>query len=383
MLKSLFKMLVAGIVIIALGIVTALFIWGSSTLKPIDVGIANANDENTKMVTQFISSLKSVRSICNFVYMDEFEVRDGVENGQLSAGIILTENFYDDVDKGINTPIEVYLRTSSDNRAIVFKEVLLDGVSVLQTAEAGIYSTYYVVREEHPKRKLSPIGDVLMYKYIEMFFERNKMFKKEVYSALGNLSSNQFDFLAIYIMFILLWGMLLKDYYKKVNRTMRQCLGIYNIKGWIYSIYRVIVIALIIYLLQAIIFMIGYYISEKFQLDILFFESIIFLYMIPISVAISGFFNLIYLLAYDENQGARIIFWSGIFMIIAGGVIVPSAYLPTTLAKIGNVMPITAVSYYYSSIFFELNYEIKSVVLCFIIVIFEIMISEVISCIDI
>jgi len=109
--------------------------------------VIDEKDENVKLITKVVSAMESVASICEFVYVGEEEAKELLAADELQAAIILPENFYEDVDSGYNTPVTVYVSENASLNQKVFQELLTDGVSLLRTSEAGVYSMLSVGRE--------------------------------------------------------------------------------------------------------------------------------------------------------------------------------------------------------------------------------------------
>ncbi len=161
-----------------------------------EIGVVIPEDEaQTKMVAQFISAMDSVKSVCHFQYLNQDKAMASLEKGTLDAVLSLPEQFYEDVDSGKNTPATMYFpEKASLNR--VFGELLTDGVSLLRTAEAGVYATYDTAQIYQAEISRDQIGDVISELYIYEAFDRTSVFQKNVYSSLGKADLHQYYFSA-------------------------------------------------------------------------------------------------------------------------------------------------------------------------------------------
>ena len=114
--KRSFKLIVRAVVIlmsVAMCILGVLFcvnkIFRANALSLIKVGVVVPEDEiTTKYVTDFISSMDSVKSICSFEYLSEEEAIEGFTKKTLEAAIVLPSGFYHDVQTGVNPPAIIY-----------------------------------------------------------------------------------------------------------------------------------------------------------------------------------------------------------------------------------------------------------------------------------
>lgn len=171
LLKSFGSTLMMLILIIAGTCAVSHFVFQSRIFEPVKVGmVVDEEDEKVKIITKVVSTMESVESICDFVYVDETEAKKLLAQNELAAAIVLPEDFYEDVDNGYNTPVTVYVSEEASLNQKVFQELLTDGVSLLRTSEAGVYSMLHVGKEYSAELSQRKIGDVISEIYIEEAF---------------------------------------------------------------------------------------------------------------------------------------------------------------------------------------------------------------------
>ncbi|MFR8164823.1 MAG: ABC transporter permease [Enterocloster sp.] len=116
----------------------------------ITVGVAlPENDILAKQVTSMLSSLESVKSICDLSYMSREECLEGMENGELLAALLIPEGFVQDIMSGVNTPVPVLLPENAGVESRIFKELADAGAQTLSAAQAGIYAGDEVLDRFH------------------------------------------------------------------------------------------------------------------------------------------------------------------------------------------------------------------------------------------
>ena len=96
--------------------------------------------------------------------------------------IILPANFYEDIEYGTNTPAKIYVLNQNELESKLFQEVLIDGVSLLQTAESGIYATCENTKGYGLKMKRGRVGYYLTKLYVKEMFNRTLVFTENVIS---------------------------------------------------------------------------------------------------------------------------------------------------------------------------------------------------------
>lgn len=141
----------------------------------------------------------------------------------------LPEQFYEDVDSGKNTPATIYFPEKASLNTRVFGELVTDGVSLLRTAEAGVYATYDTAQIYQAEISRDQIGDVISELYIYEAFDRTSVFQKNVYSSLGKADLCQYYFSAAVLLLLLMMGVNYGYLYQKQSRAVEDKIRIYGI----------------------------------------------------------------------------------------------------------------------------------------------------------
>ena len=87
-----------------------------------------------------VSELESVKSICDFEYMNKEECLDKLNAGKLYAVMEVPEGFVQDIMNGTNTPVKILLPRGTGLESRIFKELTDAGASTLGAGQAGIYA---------------------------------------------------------------------------------------------------------------------------------------------------------------------------------------------------------------------------------------------------
>ena len=93
-----------------------------------------------KKALAMVSSLESVKSICDFEYMNKEECLDKLNAGKLYAVMEVPEGFVQDIMNGTNTPVKILLPRGTGLESRIFKELTDAGASTLGAGQAGIYA---------------------------------------------------------------------------------------------------------------------------------------------------------------------------------------------------------------------------------------------------
>lgn len=99
---------------------------------------------------------------------------------------------------------------------------MTDGVSLLRTAEAGVYAAYDTAQIYQTEISRDQIGDVISGPYIYEAFDRTSVFQKNVYSSLGKADLYQYYFSAAVLLLLLMMGVNYGYLYQKQSRAVEE-----------------------------------------------------------------------------------------------------------------------------------------------------------------
>lgn len=329
------------------------FVFESRIFEAVKVAMVIPKEqEQVKMIAQVTAAMKSVESICEFVYVDEVKAKEMLREGRLQAAIILPEDFYEDVNTGYNTPLTVYVAQNASLNQRVFQELLKDGVSLLRTSESGVYSMLSAAREYPAELSQREIGDVISEIYIREAFYRGEIFGRSVYSPLGEMDLYQYYFVSAVTMILLMIGMNYSFLYRRQTKTVEEKLKLAGVGPVKVSMIKIVVMGNFLWLLSAGIYGAGCMISDRMGKNFLMFDGKVLLYLIPQCLAIAAYFHLIYTIFGKSSQGAAAVFAVNVFMILCSGAVIPVSYLPKIAGKMGEYLPINFWNQYGAEIFF-------------------------------
>ena len=330
------------------------FIFQSTSFETVHVGLTiSKEDDATRLVSRVVSSMDSVSSICKFYYMEKEEALRNLENGDLQVVIDLPDNFYQDVDFGINTPATVYFPYNTTINEAVFGELLIDGVSIIQTSESAVYASFDVAKNKELLVEWNQIGNIISRIYINMALMRNKIFNQTVFSSMGSANIYEYYFASGITIFLLLSGLNFGLFYKSKLKAVEQKLKLYGMTEWKIGLVRICVMTLLLWIQGLILYFAGCLCSKLFETSFLRFDISVLFALIPLCIGISAFFHFVYRVAREGMQGTVLLLILIIGMVLCSGAVVPTAYIPDAVKKIGSIMPLTFWEAYCVKTFFE------------------------------
>lgn len=143
--------------------------------------------------------------------------------------------------------------------------------------------------------------------------------------------------------------------YQKRNKVIAQKLKMEGIGPVTVSIVRIVVMAIVLFMIIIALYMGMGFISNKMEYDFLSINLRIFPGMLLLCISVASYFHAIYALADDSMHGTILILIINIFMIIGSGILIPSAYLPKIIVKIGEFTSFSVWNQYCSNLIFGEN----------------------------
>lgn len=366
--KSMVKFIVMLLLIAGGVLAVSLVMKDAGVFQTAEIGVVIPEDEaQTKMVAQFISAMDSVKSVCHFQYLNQDKAMASLEKGTLDAVLSLPEQFYEDVDSGKNTPATIYFPEKASLNTRVFGELVTDGVSLLRTAEAGVYATYDTAQIYQAEISRDQIGDVISELYIYEAFDRTSVFQKNVYSSLGKADLCQYYFSAAVLLLFLMMGVNYGYLYQKQSRAVEDKIRIYGIGEGKNALIKVFLMTIPLWLVGILVYAAGCLVSGKLHLAFLWFDREVLSGTLLLAAVIAAYFHLIYTISGESTKGTIVLIAVNVFQIMASGVVIPAAYLPGIFGKIGSFLPLTFWdSYYLKLLFFGIKgQETRQLILMF------------------
>lgn len=312
-----------------------------TTLFPkVEVGVV-VPEENTmvEMITNYISSMDSVKSVCDFSYVSYEEGERLLSEGSLQVVIVLPANLYEDLNSWQRVEATILLPEEEVVGTRMFGQILSGGLGLLQVAEAGVQASYDVAKGESLQMSRREIGYFLGMKYVTRVLDRTDTFEDFVISPTGKMTMLQFYFLGVFLCICLIYGLNFSYLFEEKQRALQNKLCIEGVGKISQALIRIMIMAIYLFVLELLVYGAGYILSETLEMYFIAFSRSAVLGFMFLAVAISVHFHLIYAIGKDK-AGPVILLITGILMVLCGGLIVPAAYLPEPGRWLGEIAPL-------------------------------------------
>lgn len=312
----------------------------AQVFQKVNIGIAIPEGESiSRLATQYISSMDSVRSVCDFYYLDEQEAVEQLRQGTLQAVVVLPEGFYHDVQVGINPPAQIYFPKDAAQNTQVFEELVTAGVSFLQTAEAGVYAALDTASYYGVELQGAGLGDTIAYLFVNQMLKRDSVYSARMLSSMGNLSVAEYYYAAGFVILLMMCGIQFGFLYGKRKRSVEDKLKIRGVGSIRQSVVKILVMTEFLYVTGLLYYFAGIGIAGWTKTYFVFYQGTTWYALLLLCLGIAIHFQVLYELSGSSSQAAVFVFAVNVITIIGAGVLIPEAYLGKEIAGISRFLP--------------------------------------------
>lgn len=150
---------------------------------------APEGDSMPDLLETFVPNMKDVSEYCEVVAMDRETAIHALEEGEVTAVLVLPENLAQGIMDGTNPDVELIVSGDRPLEALLTLSVGQSASDMLASVQSGVYAVLETYLEQSPEH-LS-YGDVVSQinlRYIRWTLGRQKMFREEPIAVAGQLT---------------------------------------------------------------------------------------------------------------------------------------------------------------------------------------------------
>ncbi len=352
--KSIISMVLMLAILIAGVAVVSYTLLQAPAFQKVRVAVVIPEEEKLIEVgTRYISGMESVKSICEFEYMDHGAAMDALVKGNAQAMIEFPLNFFEDVYYGRNTPAIIYFPREGSSSTEVFKGLLTAGVSILQTSEAGVYALLDMTDLYPVAITGVNIGEHIAAIFAKEALARGKSFEQLVLSPTGSINHLQYYFVAVVLLILLMSGLNFGHLYKENRRSVEQRLRIYGVDPLKMSAIKIVIMTVTNWIVGSLLYVGICFIASRAELDLVEFDRGVLGGLFLLCFSIAAYFHAVYSVSGGGKQGTVLLLCTNFIMILCSGLLVPIAYMPQGIQQISKWMPVTYWNQYYTGLVFD------------------------------
>lgn len=302
-------------------------------------------------LAKLLQHMESVRGILGFVYPRQDEIEALFESDEIQAAIIFAEDFYQDVNSGVNTPICIQI----DGRAQginLFQELLSDMVVLVDMTEAASYAMIDVYCRQDAAMSMDNMEELILNDNVELLLQAREKISLQIVSPTGEVGLVQYYVAIFFFLFLMLTGCGFWNLYTAPERLVEAKLSVYGV-NWLYrSFCKIGIMSLTLFFHALIGVGICEIVCDRTGVYIAGFDGYMLLLLLWFSFLLSCFYHGILLLGSERGERKTLFMLViGIFLV-AGGCVVPCAYLPNWLADVTKWTPFYLFRSYLEAVLF-------------------------------
>ena len=360
--------LLGSAVLILTGIAGAgLLLYHSSMLSPVRIGIVFP--QGSKTMSQAIGlaeTMNSFSSVCEFKEMhDAEEALNALSRSELQAVMIFPKHFARDLENGTNTPAELITGDSPLPETILFREILQDGVVLIDSGESSIYAINDAWTAFQSDRSFDEMNAEVTETFIMEVIQRNRVYQDHRLSRFSFAGMLQLGFLLLLPLLISLnFGFL----YGKNDLSIEQKLVPYGFSRRGIAGTKIFAIASVLWLFSMLIIFLQEVVVEHFTfIQGLYHPSLLFCLALWLPIlSMTAFVHLIFSWDNGNRTGYVLLLIITLFMILTSGTFLPVSFLPGPVRKISGFLPFTWWRRFLMDIVLQRNF-VLSAVICIVI----------------
>ena len=333
------SLLIAGFIVM-LGSISVKVMGEGSAFSRIKVGVVSKEEEAlTGLMMSFVEGMDSFEESCSFTLMDEEKAYEALEQGEIYAAVILPEGVLESILNGTNIPAKVVLsKACSELETAVFHEVADAGGRLLSIAQAGIYAADALCVELECRELIPQAEDYLNAAYLKYALNRAEIFETEEVIVTGKVGLAAYYGVSLLLVFFTFTAVVAGRYAKVRKDAHTMLVAALGMKLWKQYLCDTLAYALTITLWGGLIAFpllwkctVYERVESKTVIVCILFLAILF--------SIAVFVRLLLQLSGNSTGGIGGVFGVLLVMMFSCGLILPTAFLPVNLEKLGNFFP--------------------------------------------
>ncbi len=346
-----FFLMILGTLAVILGVSALLYAAGGSgsILPRIRVGIITASeDDRSRYGVNVVGEMGSIKAISDFIPMTEEEAEEALAAGKIQIAAYITNDIYEDVYSGKNTPVRIRLTSEKDIIMETFLDLAEAGIDILETGESAVYAIGDTADVYPLRRSKSLLMDQISMKFITQALVRMGTWNVKTLSAYGDITVTGFYMITV-LLFVtaVMFGMGFAGLYVKEEQVIDRCLYRIGVGPLVQGLIRVISMTAVLWMLFTLGTLIVCLVSDAAA-----FRPEYILWLLPVSFSVAGFVHMVYSLV-NFGSGEIIYLLLGILMFVLGGALFPLSMLPGPLSGAASILPVQYWQKYLADMFWN------------------------------
>lgn len=302
-----------------------------------------------------IQSMDSSRYSVELLELEEEEAKKKLIRGEISAYLIIPENFVESAITGKIISVPYVTTAASADIATLFKDEILEVVShIFVESQKGIYALQNGLNDHYGNYSWDLI-DQLSVEYFSLILNRSCMFETEIVGVSDGLPFSGYMFCGLLVLLMMLCGIPCSSLLIKTDMALPKLLNANRQNAWMqvcgeYFAYFLMMLLNFTVILGVTLGVIGSNASLIFGIEEISFGWFIslILHLIPVVFAITALQFFLYELSSGIAAGVLLQFLATIGLAYVSGCFYPINFFPESIQLISRVIPLSIARSYLS-----------------------------------
>lgn len=327
--------------------------------RPLIVGLAgDTENEYIRYASAAVSSLSDLSVSFDLVVLGEEEAKQLLYKGEISAYVIIPDDFIDNVSEGTNVPLKFVTSSGADGVVPMFKEEISRAIiDIFVYSEKGVFGLGELMEDTGVDGNVYEEINALNFEYVKLIMNRTDVFDVEVLGASDGMPFEQYLVCGLAIFFLFLIGIPFATLYIKGDYSMNRVLKArgYSYFSQFFSEYSAHFISLLtnVYLAIGVILLASVVIKVNLLPVGINQVYWLFVQILPIVVMICSFNMLVFELSGNLVSGILMHFFITLSACYASGCFYPTYAFPKTVAEASAFLPTGIARDYFANVMRE------------------------------
>ena len=313
-------------------------LYGETTLERVTIGVVLPEEDRiARQLVRMLGTYDSVRSVCEFSFMDSSEAEKQLRDGEIFGIMNVPEGLVQGIINGTNIPVTITLPQGNALENRVFKELTSAGARTLGSAQAGIYAGDQLLLNYDLAGGISQLEADLNRIYMAYSLPRADLFEHVKVSATGDVDTLEFYGISAFVLYLLLAAIPVSGYLAPESRVMSQKLSLAGIGPWMATAARLAGLGALL-LAAALPAALG---ALKF--GVLEFSWLLLPALAAVCLAAAALVLFCYEAAGTLMGGVMLLFLGAVLLLFLSGGFLPLVFLPAQVRSLAPFLPTTTL----------------------------------------
>lgn len=319
-------------------------LYGDRLAGRVAVGVVlPKEDALAKQMVSMISSLDSVKDMCDFRYMEREESLDGLRRGELSAVMEMPEDLIEGIMDGTNPEVSILLPENAWLESSIFKELTEAGAKILGSSQAGIYAGNELYITAGRQEEIQELEQDLNRIFLSYSLPREDYFRHLRVGGTGDVEVPVFYGISAYVLFLLLLAIPVSGYLLPFSPVMQRKLSLAGAGSKSRVLGRIVGLGSLFFTMSAVMGILVWKGFRIFGPERHFVMpdtgGFFWITILMVCMTAAALIVLIYQAAGTLLGGIMLLFLTVTAQHFLAGGFLPEVFLPEILRKLVPVMP--------------------------------------------